>query len=454
MSCISALNIAKDALLSHQAAINLTGSNIANVNTPGYTRQRPVFSASSSQSVEIANIERIYDRFLGAQINEQMHNLGYNEAAKEELGRIETIFNEAGGGGISELLNKFWSAWEDLSANPSGQAERQALVSVSQSLTSMFRSYSGELLSVQDDTNTRIQGLAHQVNGYLSDIADINSKITQTEADDFGLNTLKDKRAELLSGLAEIVDFHYFEDSQGAINIFLSNGMPLVEGNQTWELDVVTGNHSNPSFYDIVFKDDTDQEPINSVITGGKLAGLLEIRDTTAVGYMESLDDLAAALVLEVNTQHRLGYDTNQNLGGDFFDAAKTKAKDMEVSADIIADINKIAASETVNGDGGNALNISAIKDELTMNGAKSTFSSHYSSLVAQVGQDVADANRNFDHHTNLMSHLTNRREEISGVSIDEEMINLARYQAGYEAAAKFFSAADELMSTMMNMVR
>jgi flagellar hook-associated protein 1 FlgK len=455
MSGIDALNIAKNAMLSHQAAINLTGTNIANVNTPGYTRQRPVFSASSSQSVEIANIERIYDRFLGAQINEQMYNLGYSEAKKEELGRIEMIFNEADGGGISELLNKFWSAWEDLSANPSGQAERQALVSVAQSLTSMFRSYSGELLSVQDDANTRIQDLAHQVNGYLSDIADINSRMTRTEADEIGLNTLKDKRAELLSGLAEIVDFHYFEDSDGAINIFLSNGMPLVEGSQTWELDVVTGNHSNSSFYDVVFKDDPDEEVINSVITNGKLAGLLEIRDTTAKGYMDSLDDLAAAIVLEVNTQHSLGYDTNQNLGGDFFDAAKTKAKDMEVSADIIADVNKIAASETVNGDGGNAVSISAIKDELTMNGGKSTFSAYYSSsLMGRIGQDVADANRNFDHHTNLMSQLKNKREEISGVSIDEEMMNLIRYQTGYEAAAKFFSTADELMDTLMNLVR
>jgi flagellar hook-associated protein 1 FlgK len=432
---VDILNIARGGLLSHQAAINLTGTNIANVNTPGYTRQRPVFSTSSNQSVEIANIERIYDRFLGAQINEQMYNLGYSEAKKDELGRIEMIFNEAGGGGISELLSKFWSAWEDLSANPSGQAERQALVSVSQSLTSMFRSYSGELLSVQDDANTRIRDLAHQVNGYLSDIADINSKIVRTKSDDIGLNTLKDKRAELLSGLAEIIDFHYFEDSDGSINAFLSNGMPLVEGNKTWELDVVPVDPaaSNPSFYDIVFKDDPDEEPINSVITNGKLAAFLE-------------------------DQHKLGYDMSQNLGGDFFvfdiDPEVEEARYMKVSDLIIADINKIAASETVNGDGGNAVSMNSIKDELTMNDDTSTFSSYYSSLVAQVGQDVADANRNFDHHTNLMSHLTNRREEISGVSIDEEMMNLLKYQAGYNASARLFVAAQELADTLMNLMR
>jgi len=450
---IDALNTAKDALLSHQTAINLTGTNIANVNTPGYTRQRPVFS-TLGQSVEIAEIKRIYDRFLGAQINEQMHNLGFNEAKKNELDRVETIFNEAGGGGINELLSKFWSAWEDLSANPSGQAERQVLVSVSQSLTSMFRSYSDGLLSVQDDANAWIQGLAHQVNNHLSDIADINSKITRTENDDVGLNTLKDKRAALLSGLAEIVDFHYFEDSSGLINAFLSNGMPLVEGIHTWELDVVTENHvSNPFFYDVVFKDDPGNV-INGVITNGKLAGFLEMRDTTIKGYMDSLDGLAASLVDKVNTQHNLGYDMSQSSGEDFFDAAKTKAKNIEVSIAIIADINKIAASETVNGDGGNAVSMSDIKDTLTMDGGKSTFSAYYSSLVGRVGQDAADADRNVDHHTILMSQLTNKREENSGVSIDEEMMNLIMYQTGYNAAARIFSTTDELLDVLMNLVR
>jgi len=450
---ISALNTAKDALLSHQTAINLTGTNIANVNTLGYTRQRPVFS-TLGQSVEIVEIERIYDRFLGAQINEQMHSLGYNEAKEKEVDRVETIFNEVDGGGINELLSKFWSAWEDLSANPSGQAERQSLISISQSLTSMFHSYSDGLLSVQDDANAWVQGLVHQVNNYVSDISDINSKITQTETDDVGSNTLKDKRAELLSGLAEIVDFHYFEDSNGLINAFLSNGMPLVEGIHTWELDVVTENHaSNPSFYDVVFKDDPENV-INGVITSGNMAGFLEMRDTTIKGYMDSLDNLVASIVDKVNTQHKQGYDMSQSSGEDLFVATKTKAKNIEISAAIIADINKIAASETINGDGGNAVSMSDIEDELTMNDGKSTFSGYYSSLVGQIGQDAADAGRNVDHHTTLLNQLTNKREEISGVSIDEEMMTLIMYQTGYNAAAKIVTTTDEMLEVLMSLVQ
>lgn len=468
MSGLDALNIAKDSLLAHQTAINIIGTNIANTNTPGYSRQRAAFS-TLVQSVEIAGIQRIYDQFLGVQINEQANALGDSEAKKDALGRIEMTFNETGGGGINELMNKFWGAWENLSANPSGQAERQTLVSVSQSLASMFRSYSDDLHSAQDDANTRIPVLVNQINDYASDIADINARILQAgteNTDEPGLNSLRDKRANLLSELAEIVDFHSVKDEKDSISVFLSNGLPLVEGEQTWELDVVTETHpSDPSFYDVVFKDAADKV-INTSIKKGKLAVFLEVRDTTAVRYRDRLDDLAATLVEKVNDQHKLGYDMNQNLGEDFFvfdsdppadppwDPPVSEAGYMRVSSLILSDINKIAASETVNGDGGNAVNMNAIKDALTMDDDKSTFSSYYSSLVAQIGQDVAYVNRNFDHQTNLMSQLTNRKEGISGVSIDEEMMNLIRYQTGYNASARLFGAAQELVDTLMALVK
>ncbi|HUV49820.1 MAG TPA: flagellar hook-associated protein FlgK [Anaerolineae bacterium] len=458
MSGIDALNTAKDSLLSHQTAINITGTNIANANTTGYSRQRAAFSALV-QSVEITGIERIYDRFLEAQINEQANDLGDSEAKKDALDRIEMTFNETDGGGINELLNKFWGAWENLSTNPSGQAERQALVSVSQSLTSMFRSYSNELISVKDDANTRIPVLVDKINSYASDIADINDRILQSGtavAEEPGLNSLRDKRTTLLLEMAEVANFHTVTDSSGSISIFLSNGMPLVEGGQTWELDVVTENHpSDPSFYDVVLKDDTDTV-INSSITKGSLAAFLDIRDTTAVGYMDSLDDLAKTIVDQVNAQHILGYDINQNLGENFFafDTGVEEARYIKVADAIVADVNKIAASSTVNGDGGNAVTMSQIKDELTMNTGKSTFSSYYSSFVAQIGQDVAYANSRVDHHTNLMNQFANKREEISGVSIDEEMMNLIKYQTGYNASARLFVTTQELADTLMSLVQ
>jgi len=460
MSSISLLNTAREGLSSHQTAINLTGSNITNVNTPGYTRQVAVFSSLGCVNVgagqvqlgvEIEKIGRVYDRFLGVQINDKINDLGYSEAKKGILEKVEIIFNESDGDGISELLDKFWSSWEDLSANPSGIVERHALVSAAQNLASVFRSSSDELVSVQNDANTEISGLTDQANSYMSDIADLNMKIGAIRTGKGDANNLRDKRDEALKGLAEIFDFQHLEDSNGAINVFLPNGMPLVMGDRIWELDV-EANPANSSFYDVVFKDDTTAV-LHDTITKGKLAGFLEIRDTKIANYLDDLNSLAASIIAEVNNRHQLGYDMGQNLGGVFFEPA-TEAENMRVSSDILEDVNKIAASETVNGDGGNAELIGAFKDGLFMNSGTSTFNDYYASFVGKVGQDLSGEERGLDHHTNLMNQLVNKREGISGVSIDEEMTNLIKYQLGYNSAARLCNVADELIDTLLNLVR
>lgn len=457
MSGINVLNIAKDGLLSHQTAINLTGTNVTNASTDGYSRQRAIFS-TTIESVQITGIERVYDRFLGVQINEQANSLGYSEAKKDALDQIEMIFNESKGGGINEVLSGFWNAWEDLSANPSGQAERLTLVSTAESLTSLFRSYGDDLLSVQNDTNDRIASLVADVNGIVADIADINENIMQTGTgteDDAGLNTLKNSQEKLLESLAGIVDVHYTRNDDESISIFLSNGLPLVDGTQSWELGVVPD--SDTSFYNIVFTDNP-AEDLNSSLKGGSLAAYLEIRDTAIVGYMDSLNTLAAALVSEVNAQHSLGYDINQDTGGEFFyfdaEPGVEEARYLRVSEDVLNDTNKIAASSTVNGDGANATAMSSLQNQLTMSGGTATFGAYYSALVGQVGQDTAYENSRYEHNSDLMTQLSNKREEVSGVSIDEEMINLIKFQTGYNASARLFVAADELSDTLLNLVR
>jgi flagellar hook-associated protein 1 FlgK len=354
-------------------------------------------------------------------------------------------------------LSEFWNAWEDLSANPSGQAERLTLVSVSQSLTSLFRSYGDDLLSAQNDANARIATLVEEVNGYISDIADINENIMRCGSDvsdDSEINNLKDTRENLLTSLAGIVDFHYTTNEDSSISIFLSNGIPLVDGSQSWSLDVVGSGQT--AFCDVVFADDPSAS-INDYLTKGSLAACIELRDTMVAGYIDSLNALAASVVDQVNSQHGLGYDMNQDAGGDFFffdiDPEVEDARYMKVSTEITDDISKIAASSTVNGDGDNAASIGAIKDELVMNGGTSTLSAYYSSIVGQVGQDAAYANRNFEHNTDLMTQLTNKREGVSGVSIDEEMLNLIKYQTGYNASAKLFTLTEELIDTLIGLV-
>jgi flagellar hook-associated protein 1 FlgK len=166
MSINSLMNVAKDALISYQMAIDVTGANIANVNTPGYSRQRAVLNSVGvvqvdSQivqlGVEVVAVERIYNAYTEAQTVEQAGMVGYSEARMDTIDRVETIFNETGDGGLNDLLSQFWDAWDSVSGNPGGQAERDKLLAVSGNLVSVFNAVSSDLMQIQQDTDKTIK---------------------------------------------------------------------------------------------------------------------------------------------------------------------------------------------------------------------------------------------------------------------------------------------------------
>jgi len=221
----------------------------------------------------------------------------------------------------------------------------------------------------------------------------------------------------------------------------------------------LTGNSTRQStrkittITDVVFKDDPGKD-INDCFSKGKLAACLEARDTTVGGYLDKLDSLAESLVEAVNEKHLEGYDMYGNIGGNFFDELGTDAAHMRVSTAITADRGKIAASTSVDSDGNNASAIAAIKDSLlTVGGGTTTLSDYYSALMARVGQDVKDSNSSLDHQTVIMNQLESQRETVSGVSLDEEMMNLMKYQLGYNAAGRLAATVSALMDTLMSMM-
>jgi flagellar hook-associated protein 1 FlgK len=460
MSSISSIfNIAKEGLWVNQTGIATVGSNVANVNTPGYSRQRAVIGTRSQYDVpenqiltgtEVITIERLYDKFLEFQIVEQSDQLGYTNERNDALDRIEAIFNESNGGGLSELLEQFWKAWEDLAANPSGQVERTGLLYASQNLAGMFREYAGELYSLQQELNTGISQTVTQLNGYLADIADLNYKVVYGEAGQNNINDILDKRADLLKKVSDLVDINYVETAEGAVNIFLSNGIPLVEVMRNRDLAVQTNAQG---FYDILMADDPTKN-VTTAITSGRLGGMLEMRDRTINGYLGDLDDLVENIITEVNTQHALGYDGYGNVGGNFFEPfnALMGARDMQVDAAIAADPTRIAASSSVNDDGENALAIANLRDALIMGGT-ATFGDYYAALLGDIGQTVAEAQRSLSHETSVMTQLQSQQEQVSGVSIDEEMIDLVKFQLGYNAAAKMVTVAEEMYVELLKMI-
>jgi flagellar hook-associated protein 1 FlgK len=444
---------------SYQLALDLTGANIANANTPGYSRQRAVFNSVGRADVgavrvqigvSIANVERIYDEYLENQVVDQSQKMGYGETKSDVLNRLEGIFAE-NGGGASDQLNKFWNGWSELSANPIGQVERENLLAVAENMTAAFRRLDSDLTRIAQDAGDNIINIVSQANDYLSQIADLNRQITGVANDRGETNLLKDNRTNLLNKISNILDMQYVEDANGAVNIFLADGRPLITGDSVLKL---AGKSNQASVVDdIVYRDNPGVSLKNALSKGenGKLAALLEIGNVVIPGYREKLDAMASNIVAEVNTQHKKGYDSHGDAGGDFFNPT-TEARDFYVSAAVASEANKIAASSTVNGDGDNARSINSIKDKSVMSGGTATINDYYASLIGQIGRDVAGSKNNLDQQTSIMQQLTNRREATSGVSLDEELMDIMKYQMAYSAAGKMVNTVNQLMETIIQL--
>jgi len=456
---IGLLDLGRGALLAHQKAINITGHNIANVNTPGYSRQRvnlatnPGLTSVPGQmgaGVNASDIQRIYDQFLGSQINAESYNLGKWEAQASSLERVEIVFDETTGFGLNQTMGEFFNAWQDLANNPGGHTERQMLVAKSEIMAETFNKISSDLNRLQNDLDNNIEREVVEINTIAGQISDLNVKISDIEKSGQNANDLRDKRDLYLKELSSMVDISTFEGNDGQVTVLVGNGKPLVQPPYSLSLSTVTNVSGHE---DVVWVDrDGNNIDITNDISGGKIKGWLEVRDVSIEDYKTRLDNLASSMIAEVNNLHALGFDLNGVAGGAFFTGAT--ASDIAVDTNIVSNVNLIAASITgAPGDNSNAIAIANLQNSLLMSGGTANYDDFYNSLVSDVGIAVQSAQTNCDHQTEMVSSLDNYRESISGVSLDEEMVNLVKFQHAYDAAAKLITAVDEMMNTVMNMV-
>jgi flagellar hook-associated protein 1 FlgK len=457
------LSIGQSALLTQQKAIDITGNNIANVNTPGYSRQRlniqqnsPVRMDGQTMSTGVTadtGIQRFYDQFLGAQLNGENENLGRWEAQKQALERAELMFDDSESSGLSSAMSGFWNAWQDMSNNPSGVAERTSLISAGQYLATTFNQTYNNLRDLQGDIDTHVTNIVSDINDMTDRIAELNRKVNQVEVTGHNANDFRDERDQLVLELSKLIDIQSFEDGDGNINVSVGSGKPLVDGTATWDLTTA----DNGGVQD-VFWQASDGSTINITgqITSGELKGWIYSRDTSIDDYLTRLDTLAASMVSEVNTLHAAGttLDSVTTTGVNFFTG--TGAVNMAVNSAIEGNSDLIAAAGAGEGlpDGNStAIAIANLQTTATMPGS-STFDAYYNSLVGKVGADVQSADFNQNHQKTMVANLKEYRQEVSGVSLDEEMVNLIQFQQAYSAAAKLITTADEMVDTLLSMVR
>jgi flagellar hook-associated protein 1 FlgK len=453
--------MAGNALLAHQQSIFVTGNNIANVNTPGYSRQHLILASgiqyssmgSIGNGVYAVGVERIYDHFIGVQMITENQSLGRWAAQKQVMAGVEIIFDETGGFGLSQAMSDYFNAWQDLSMNPTGITERQMLLSAGEILAGTFNQKYADLESAQKAIDADIKGAVGEINQLTAQIADLNQKIVDSEINGQTANEYRDQRDLAIKELSELIDISTFEDSSGSVKVTLNGGRSLVDGNFYHNLS--TQVNSTTGLLDVLWVGaDGSTVDITGNIAGGKLYGWLETRDVTLQDYMTRLNDLASAIMQEVNTVHSAGYGLDESAGYDFFTG--TDASDMQVNVDLVNDLDLIAAASDLSGvpgDGSNAVAIANLQSKAVLNGGTATFDEYYNALVSDVGSEVNQIDAYYQHQYDMMTQLENYRESVSGVSLDEEMVNLVKFQSAYDAAAKLISTADELIQTVLKMV-
>ncbi len=462
-----------------QQGIQTTAHNIANVNTEGYSRQRQILGAAQpfpirngflGTGVEQISVDRITDEFVLKQLVAQNSSFAATDTQAQALRQIEEVLNEQEVGGISAALNDLYDAFSDLSsaAEPGAPVEREAVRASAQSLIDAFQRADGQLRQMQRDADGGIQSTIAEINHLASQIAELNVEIG-LEAGRGPANDLMDERDRLLRELGSKIDISTVDTANSQVMVFLAGGFPLVDGNsaRTLEAQVDPTNPFDPSFSLVIFNDGSATTDITNDIGGGQLGGLLRVRDTILPAAIRSLDTIAYNLVDSVNTVHAAGTGLDGTVG-DFFQATgqvEDAARDLALDANIAASTDAIAAGLTTDpGDNENASNLAALRNTAAAlflpgdppgpaTGPARTLLEHTSFVIADIGQQTRDMQFASAREGQILEVLENRRDEASGVSLDEEATNLIRLQAAFQANARVVSVVDRLLQDLVSII-
>jgi len=368
---IEALNSAKLALSTQQIGIQVTGHNIANVNTDGYSRQesemkttRP-YSAEPGQigtGVTVSQISRQFDRFLQKQITDVTSNFSELDARNQALKQVESTFNESSGNGINNILSEFWNSWQDVANNPQGASERVALRAKAQDLVDTFNRLSSDLTQQRTNADRNVVGAVGEINLLTSQIAELNSKIAQVEVGDQNANDYRDQRERLIQDLSKKIDINYFEGDNHMVAIFAGQGKSLVEGTLNFNL---SGDMNTLGYHDVMWENTAGTKAdVGTEIQSGSLKGFLDARDTLIPKYLNDLNELAASIVIEVNRQHEAGYGLDGTTGNTFF-APLTSISTTTANTTGLTTFTEVDSGNT----GGATINTGTVADRTLVNG-------------------------------------------------------------------------------------
>lgn len=559
-----AIQVAKSGLLAHEKSLSVVSSNLANVSTPNYIRRRVILEEASSmldgklelgRGVEATTVQRIMNSLLEAQIVSERQTSGGLDITNSTLSRVETTFDESSRLGISGAINELFIAFLSLADNPGGATERLTLLEKADQLAGQFSRVEDDIVAMQRELDLMVPSLVNEINQLTTQIAQINQDILEFEGSGATANDLRDQRSGLMLALADRMDYRYFEDDHGMVNLMAPSGNLLVSGTEAFNL-IATRDPALGGRYSVKLEfSETQMLDLTSSLGDGRLGTVIELRDTVLAGYRDSIDELAAALIIEINDQHRQGYGLDGSTGNDFFTAIApaevntdlltdaqvddawvsdfgsiyrsgdtigdqytivfngggtydvTRVSDGQLLADdaaytsggtitfdgisiVVSDspgpaggsitvdardlfqgaagnmsVDSAVASNTdlisaagdpggAPGDNQNALALADLQSSSVLNEGRDTFDEFYSTFVTQVFLTKASSDNSVQHQEAILNQLVTQRDSVSGVSVDEEMVSLMQFQAGFQASARVLDVLNGLVDEILNILR
>ncbi len=453
------LEMGRDALMAQRTALDVTSNNISNADSIGYSRQKVILQPNDpikllegqlGTGVLIKAIQRQRSVFIDSELRKSGTLFGEADSQSQLLSRIEAIINEPSDSSIATALGNFFDSYETLSTNPEEVGLRQSVVQSATTLAQQFnlkyQSLQSMKLSLSDDATNKID----EINNITRQIAQLNKRIIEEGAAGGSPNDLMDKRDSQVDDLAKLVGIKVSEDPAGAYNISIGGTLVV---SRAGSVDLALGSDGEQ------LKVVTKNAQTGVKIMSGELSGILQTRNETIPAYMQKLDTLASAIITEVNKLHRVGYGLKDRITGitptglDFFSGVS--ASTIAVTSEITSNVGSMAAS--IDGSSGNndiASAIAQLRDKKVLDKNSSSLTQFYNSFVTQVGADSQRAANTASGQDLVTTQLQNQKDAVSGVSLDEEMTNLIKFQRSYDAAAKVITTASEMYDTILNMVR
>lgn len=472
MGVANVMQSGKSGLMASRTAIATTGHNITNVNTEGYSRQRVGFEAKTPQKyhnkayigtgVDVGRIDRVNDQYLEKQIRNSGRELAHLEEKEFLLRHVEDVFNELDGEGLNRLVANFFNDFRKLSNEPESHALRESVRESTQALTADFKRMRHEVEGIQTHIDARLAGYVGEVNSLTANLKELNDKIRVMEATGGPANDLRDKRDLAIKKLATHFDIQSFEDEHGNAVVNLRGVGPLVgaANAESFSVEKSAADGRGKPEGALSLKTTASASPdVTHQIKSGKIGALLELRDKTIGLVLDRLDEMARTLVDNVNAIHRQGYTKDGRTGVNYFqplEGGPRAAQFIALSDDIRGSANSIATAAGPDSPGDNriAIAISGIQNLKLMEGGRASLDDYYNSIMSDVGILSARTKDAIGQQKNVQQQLGKIREQISGVSLDEETANLLQYQHTFDASAKVIQVADEMLKTVLDIKR